>query len=204
MSIFIQDLFAACRRGSFFQVRDMLRNDAIAPQKVLEINAQDDGSSLAPPQNSDDASEDAVEEKESVVIASAKPPAKTAQVNIGPGMTALAWAAYYGHAGLVEMLLREYHADAEIRDAVYDRTPLIWAAGFGYIRCVELLLDVGKAKLEAKDKRGSTALDVAEQYSQTKVASLLRARQAQLAEENKFKIRNRSKSLRKIRSNSIF
>lgn len=97
-------------------------------------------------------------------------------ISLGRGMTALSWACYYGHAGIVELLLRDYKVDVETRDAVYERTPLMWASGFGYTKVMALLLDVGKAKLDSRDKKGLTALSFARLNNQLRAVAFLKQR----------------------------
>ena len=73
------------------------------------------------------------------------------------GMTALHWAASYGHAAVVDILLRVV-ADVEARDA-YGCTPLHWAAQYGHAAVVERLIRAG-ADIEARDAQGRSPRDM--------------------------------------------
>lgn len=74
------------------------------------------------------------------------------------GRTALALAAYYGHADCVKALL-EAGADTGARDND-GRTPLMLAAEAGRVRCVKALLQ-GGAAAHLQQKDGTTALMLA-------------------------------------------
>jgi ankyrin repeat protein len=91
--------------------------------------------------------------------------AKEAQVN-NPGWTALHYAAAVGNDDIVRMLLEESaYIDAESPNST---TPLMMAAGSGRLSTVKLLLDEG-ADATLKNNIGMTALDFAQQASQTLV-----------------------------------
>lgn len=64
------------------------------------------------------------------------------------------WAAYNGHAGIVELLL-EQKVDTEVNDTLSYRTPLELAAKRGPVSSVRLLLDKD-ADLEPRDSRLSS------------------------------------------------
>ena len=58
----------------------------------------------------------------------------------GLGMTALIWAARYGHEEVVRLLLQEKHIQPDQPDSDYGRTALSWAAGNGHEGVVRLFL----------------------------------------------------------------
>ncbi|KKP04618.1 hypothetical protein THAR02_03308 [Trichoderma harzianum] len=81
------------------------------------------------------------------------------------------WAAYNGHAGIVELLL-EQNVDTEVKDTLSYRTPLKLAAERGPVSVVRLLLDKD-ADLEPgnKDETGSPIIvsqDVHERLASAK------------------------------------
>ena len=74
------------------------------------------------------------------------------------GITPLAWAAFVGHRGIVELLIRSgADVNAKNRDA---GTALHGAAFFGQVEVAELLIDNG-ANTNAKHASGDTPLDSA-------------------------------------------
>ncbi len=93
------------------------------------------------------------------------------------GWTALMWAAYKGHGGVVGALLE--HGGAEL-DAVDSQgmTALMRAANWGEAAVAAQLVEAGAdATLRATcgDHEGQTALEIAERYGQAEVAALLRS-----------------------------
>lgn len=84
--------------------------------------------------------------------------------------TALLWAACFGYADIVTLLLA-HGANIEARDN--DRnTPLILAAAFGHINVLKLLLLKG-ANTEAKDSNYDTALTLAVKLGEMEMVQLL-------------------------------
>ena len=75
------------------------------------------------------------------------------------GVSALGVACEKGHIAIVTALLQK-HAQTEIRDKLYGRTPLWLAAVKGHVRCIELLIDRG-AVVDALDYSGSSPVSVA-------------------------------------------
>lgn len=75
------------------------------------------------------------------------------------GMTELHYAAYYGAANMVRMLLTE-NMYANSRDA-HRRTPLHLAARRGHIAAAYDLIEWGDARLECTDTTGRTPKDIA-------------------------------------------
>lgn len=88
----------------------------------------------------------------------------------GKGDSLLMLAAYHGHPGLVDALLR-YGADAELGN---DRgqTPLAAAAFKGHADIVRLLLENG-AQADSRLSGGKTALMLAAMFDRTEVLELL-------------------------------
>ncbi|MCC6443293.1 MAG: ankyrin repeat domain-containing protein [Armatimonadetes bacterium] len=89
----------------------------------------------------------------------------------GRGQTALILASRYGPTGSVRLLLAR-HADPEVADRIFRRTPLIWAAMLGHTDIVEALLARG-ANLQARDRQGKTAHAWAASRGQNAIARLL-------------------------------
>ena len=85
--------------------------------------------------------------------------------------TPLIWAVLNGHESIIHLLLAK-NARLDGRDGKVLRTPLAWAAANGAWRATELLLKHPQSQqfLNAKDKSGRTALDLAEagKYLKTK------------------------------------
>jgi ankyrin repeat protein len=88
------------------------------------------------------------------------------------GSTSLIWATYYGHKGVVELLLeRGAKVDATNKEG---RSALIFAAGINRPEVAVLLLG-GGANPGLKDGEGRTALDWARRKGNRQVLSLLNA-----------------------------
>ncbi|KAI3328863.1 hypothetical protein HD806DRAFT_519243 [Xylariaceae sp. AK1471] len=73
------------------------------------------------------------------------------------GQTLLWWAARYGHAAIVKVLLDSGKVDADLKDED-GRTLLWWAAQYGDEALVKMLLDSGKVDADLKDNNGQTLL----------------------------------------------
>lgn len=86
------------------------------------------------------------------------------------GLTAVAAAAFKGHADVIDKLVE---AKADV-NAANDggQTPLMFAAQAGKEKAVEALLKAG-AKKDAKDKEGNTALTLAKKAKADEVVRLL-------------------------------
>jgi len=69
-------------------------------------------------------------------------------------------------------ILHHYGADLNIRDACFGTTPLTWAARAGYTDMVEVLLMLG-ARVNEKDRNGSTTLHYAEKYGNEEIIRIL-------------------------------
>ncbi len=89
----------------------------------------------------------------------------------GYAETPLHVAAFYGHAKIAEILL---NAGANVNALGYkwDDTPLQVAAIHGNADVVKVLLSHG-ANLNAEDKNRETALQLAQEYNQTDIVSIL-------------------------------
>jgi len=72
-------------------------------------------------------------------------------------------------------LLLDQGADINVSERQYHLTPLSAAAAYGKLEMVKLLVETG-ADLTAKDRRGNTALGLAEMKRQTATAAYLRSR----------------------------
>jgi serine/threonine-protein phosphatase 6 regulatory ankyrin repeat subunit B len=79
-------------------------------------------------------------------------------------------SAYLGDLKMVELLIKEYHTDIDIRD--HGHTPLMRAAQSGKLKTVQYLLEA-KANLEAKSNSGATALSAAICQNQVEVVQYL-------------------------------
>jgi N-acyl-D-amino-acid deacylase len=92
-------------------------------------------------------------------------------------MTALHWATLTNHAKVVDHLL--LHGAKVNHTDTHGMTPLLYAASvnFGDTSVLERLL-AARADLNAKNKEGLTALDLAKKYNHTKAAILLAGRVA--------------------------
>jgi cytohesin len=82
-------------------------------------------------------------------------------------------AAEFGYLGRLRVLLAEDPALVSARDYLYRRTPLHFAANNGHRQAAELLLAKG-ADIEARDKKGDTALDRALAMGHPELTELLR------------------------------
>ena len=94
------------------------------------------------------------------------------------GKNAITYAAGEGHADVLHMLL----AKGVDPNAVYrnDLTALMWAAGYGRTEVVRVLLDAG-ARVDRRDDRGKSALDIAREQRQDATVALLEAAAARAA-----------------------
>lgn len=90
------------------------------------------------------------------------------------GSPPLFWAAYYGHAECVKLLLAAPGIDVN-RTGEYGATPLYRAAYFGHDECVKLLLAAPGIDVNKADKYGYTPLSTAEINGHTECARLLEA-----------------------------
>jgi hypothetical protein len=88
------------------------------------------------------------------------------------GVTALIWAADYGHSDLMRVLLAA-GANTNLKDE-YGRTALMKAAREGHLEAVGLLLKAG-ANAAAVDEDGKTALTFAREKGHTGVVRRLEA-----------------------------
>lgn len=106
------------------------------------------------------------------------------------GDTELHWAAYRGHAGVVERLLK---GGAEVDQRVEKgSTPLHLAAYKGHQQVVSLLISYG-ADVNARNEEGITPLDWARSNSHVEVESVLLARGA--VEGNPLPVKSHSRQV---------
>lgn len=96
-----------------------------------------------------------------------------ARVNVrdAKGKSALYWAAAYGHADHVKLLLAK-GADVNVVGIDVPWTPLISASYYGHTEVVRLLLQA-RADTLVRDRDGQTALSYASQQGHTEIARLL-------------------------------
>jgi ankyrin repeat protein len=93
------------------------------------------------------------------------------------GKTLLMYAADQGDLSLIQQLLTA-KADVNARDD-FNATPLMWAAHRGFVDAVQLLLDNAPAiDINATNKRGDTALKIAQYNHCDAVVELLQAKGA--------------------------
>ena len=90
------------------------------------------------------------------------------------GYTPLYWAARYGHAECVKLLLSTPGIDINEADK-YGSTPLYWAARNGHAECVKLLLAAPGIEVNKADKDGYTPLGWAAYWGHTECVKLLLA-----------------------------
>jgi palmitoyltransferase ZDHHC13/17 len=87
------------------------------------------------------------------------------------GHTAMAWAAYKGHADIVRYLLAQ-RADLSIADQA-GMTPLHWAAQKGHEECVMVLVVEGDASIHVRDSSGLTPEQHASRKNHWKIVNFL-------------------------------
>jgi len=92
------------------------------------------------------------------------------EAELPSGRTALHKAAFWGHDGTIDFLVNTCHLNANVQDYNGD-TALHDAARFGHVKCVETLMKVTDRTI--RNKEGKTATEVAHQYAQDKIVSLL-------------------------------
>lgn len=86
------------------------------------------------------------------------------------GLTAVAAAAFKGHADILTQLV---DAKADVNAANESgQTPLMFAVQSGKLKAVEVLLKAG-AKADAKDKEGNTALNLAKKQKADEIVKVL-------------------------------
>jgi len=90
----------------------------------------------------------------------------------GRGITPLAWAASYGHEGIVKLLLDRKEVNPDSRDGV-GQTPLLSAAWSGYEGIVKLLLDRKEVNPDSRDKYDLTPLSCAADGGREGIVKLL-------------------------------
>ncbi|XP_071115864.1 putative ankyrin-containing lipoprotein Lxx09580 [Haliotis cracherodii] len=91
--------------------------------------------------------------------------------------TPVMWAAYDGHRDVVELLVGE-GADVSLVDVVGNNILHLACIG-GDMETVKFLLSLHVVDIDARDKRGQTAADLARLMGHTRVADLLVSRGAQ-------------------------
>ena len=88
------------------------------------------------------------------------------------GRSGLSHAVEKGHSDLVQELLK-YDVDVdESEEGMYNWTPCMYAAFTDKVECLRLLLDA-KAKVNAVDSKGATALIIAARYLHPKCLEML-------------------------------
>ncbi len=92
-------------------------------------------------------------------------------------------AARYGHATIVEMMIREGF-DVQAMNKNDDWTPLMVAAQYGQVGVIDVLLDHG-ADLFHCSRNGDTALSIAHEKKNADTAVYLRKKVAQTRSERK-------------------
>ena len=91
----------------------------------------------------------------------------------GLGVTPLIWAAIYGHAEMVRVLLEEKQIQPDRQEANHGRAALSWAAEKGHEGIVKLLLGRGDVNPDARDTHGQTPLLWAVENSHIGLVKLL-------------------------------
>lgn len=86
------------------------------------------------------------------------------------GLTAMAAAAFKGHADIITQLV-EAKADVNVANEG-GQTPLMFAVQSGKVKAVAALLKAG-AKADAKDKDGNTALSLAKKAKADEIVKVL-------------------------------
>ena len=86
------------------------------------------------------------------------------------GLTAMAAAAFKGHADVIGQLV-ETKADVNAANET-GQTPLMFAVQSGKVKAVEAVLKAG-AKAHAKDKEGNTALSLAKKQKADEIVKVL-------------------------------
>ena len=89
------------------------------------------------------------------------------------GRTALHYAAFWGHEGIIRYLACELRLDANARDASGE-SPLHDAARFGHLAVAKTLLSAG-ADPSLVSKEGYTPLGLASRYHKDELVDLLRS-----------------------------
>lgn len=89
------------------------------------------------------------------------------------GLTAMAAAAFKGHADVITQLV-EAKADVNAANET-GQTPLMFAVQSGRVKAVEVLLKAG-AKADAKDKEGNTALTLAKKQKAEEIVKVLESK----------------------------
>ncbi|KAH8728934.1 ankyrin repeat-containing domain protein [Phaeosphaeriaceae sp. PMI808] len=82
-------------------------------------------------------------------------------------------AAYFGLAGIIQLLLEDPEVDPDSNDSYYGRTPLSWATIRGHEAVVKLLVDTSKVDVDSKDNDGRTPLSLAAESGYEAVVKLL-------------------------------
>ncbi len=88
-------------------------------------------------------------------------------VTEGTHFTALMLASWQGHCDVVRLLLQEFGANADLKDAG-GYTALHWAVEDAPLQVCRLLVEVGKASVNARDNEGHTVLGWALNYHSTR------------------------------------
>ena len=86
---------------------------------------------------------------------------------------ALVMAVRHGHADAARALLERGGANPEVANSQEGLTPLMMASKYGHIGVVIALLDAG-ARIDARDRDGRSAEDVAAELGREGVVELLR------------------------------
>jgi len=96
--------------------------------------------------------------------------ANVQEVENSSGRTALHKAAFWGHTGVVKFLVNDCKIATNVQDYNGD-TALHDAARFGHLGCVEILRRVTNTQI--KNREGKTACEVAKDYGQNAIVSML-------------------------------
>ena len=88
------------------------------------------------------------------------------------GSTPLGWAAWNGHQGVVEVLLRRNDVDPN-KQCIGGRTPLLCAAWWGHEGVVRILLERGDVNPDKPEALGRTPLWCAAEYGREGIVKML-------------------------------
>ena len=92
------------------------------------------------------------------------------------GHSAFFWANYCGSPNTIRMFLNHGRADVNAAGGAIGNTALMWACLRGQDDIVSELLAFPMVDVQAKNKAGSTALDIARELQMLEIARLLEAR----------------------------
>jgi Ankyrin repeats (many copies) len=94
--------------------------------------------------------------------------------NVEHRRTPLSWASGNGHSTVVDMLLKKYKLNPNLKDEQSDWAPLSWAGGNGHEAMIKLLVATGMVDDDWKDSLGQTPLLWATKRGREAIIKLLR------------------------------